>query len=121
MINCLIVGIGGFIGSVLRYLIGLIPIKNAHSFPVNTFIINIVGAFAIGCVVAAVAKNKNMDPNLVLFLKVGICGGFTTFSTFSLEASNLMKSGQVGIALSYVILSAVLGILAVFAAQYIIK
>lgn len=121
MLNCLIVGLGGFIGSVLRYLISMIPVKNDHSFPIHTFIINIVGAFVIGCIVAAVAKNKNIDPNLVLFLKVGICGGFTTFSTFSLEASNLMKSGHVGIALSYVILSVVLGIVAVFAAQYLIK
>ena len=121
MLNCLIVGIGGFIGSVLRYLIGMIPIKNPQGFPVNTFFINIAGAFLIGCVVAAAAKNKNIDLNLILFLKVGICGGFTTFSTLSLEAGNLMKAGQAGVAVAYVLLSAVCGILAVFLAQYIVK
>lgn len=95
MLNCLLVGLGGFIGAVLRYLISLIPIKNPESFPINTFIINIVGAFAIGCIAFAVSKNENIDPKLLLFLKVGICGGFTTFSTFSLETAELVKSGSV--------------------------
>lgn len=121
MLNGLLVGLGGFIGAVLRYLISLIPIKNPASFPIHTFIINIVGAFAIGCIAFAVSKNENIDPKLLLFLKVGICGGFTTFSTFSLETAELIKGGSVAAALIYVIASVVLGILAVLLPQLVLK
>ncbi|MCH5320877.1 MAG: fluoride efflux transporter CrcB [Eubacterium sp.] len=121
MLNCLLVGLGGFIGAVLRYLISLISIKNPESFPVNTFIINIVGAFAIGCIAFAVSKNENIDPKLLLFLKVGICGGFTTFSTFSLETAELIKNGSVITALIYVFASIILSVLAVMLPQLVLK
>lgn len=121
MLNCLLVGLGGFIGAVLRYLISLIPIKNPESFPINTFIINIIGAFAIGCIAFAASKNENIDPKLLLFLKVGICGGFTTFSTFSLETAELIKGGSVLTAVIYVIFSIVVGVLAVILPQLVLK
>lgn len=121
MPNCLIVGLGGFIGAVLRYLISLIPIKNPESFPVNTFIINIIGAFAIGCIAFAMTKNESIDSRLLLFLKVGICGGFTTFSTFALETTELIKGDSVVTAVIYVVLSIVFGILAVMAPQFVLK
>lgn len=121
MLNCLAVGLGGFIGAVLRYLISLIPVKNPVSFPVNTFIINIVGAFAIGCIAFAMSKNQSIDSRLLLFLKVGICGGFTTFSTFALETTELIKGGSVLTAFIYVALSIVLGVLAIMIPQLIIK
>lgn len=121
MLNCLAVGLGGFVGAVLRYLVGLIPIKNPSAFPINTFVINILGAFAIGCIALAASKNENIDPKLLLFLKVGICGGFTTFSTFSLETAELVKNGSVVVAILYVVLSVVLGVLAVMLPQLIIK
>ena len=121
MLNCVFVGLGGFIGAVLRYLISLIPIKNPESFPINTFIINIVGAFAIGCIAFAVLKNENIDPKLLLFLKVGICGGFTTFSTFSLETAELIKGGSAVTAIIYVIASIVVGVLAVMLPQLVLK
>ena len=113
MINCLFVGMGGFIGSVCRYLLGLLPVENSQGFPVKTLIINVTGAFVIGIVAAAAG--------LVLFLKVGICGGFTTFSTFAYETGIMMEKGQIGLALLYVILSAVFGVLAVFAGQMLVK
>lgn len=113
MINCLFVGLGGFIGAILRYLISLIPIKNPVSFPVNTLIINVAGALAIGLIAFASSKNENLDPKLLLLLKVGICGGFTTFSTFSLETAELIKNGSVITALAYVFVSVLLGVLAV--------
>ncbi|MFR5875113.1 MAG: fluoride efflux transporter CrcB [Eubacterium sp.] len=121
MLNCLVVGLGGFIGAVVRYIISLIPIKNPQSFPVNTFIINIVGAFAIGCIAFAVSKNENIDSRVILFLKVGICGGFTTFSTFSLETAELIKGGSVITAVIYVIMSIILGVLAVMLPQLVLK
>lgn len=121
MLNCLLVGLGGFIGAVLRYLISLIPIKNPESFPINTFIINIIGALTIGCIAFAASKNANIDPKLLLFLKVGICGGFTTFSTFSLETAQLIKGGSVLIAIVYIVASVVLGVLAVMLPQFVLK
>ena len=121
MLNCIIVGLGGFIGAVLRYLIGLIPIKNPDSFPVNTFIINILGALVIGIIAFAAAKNQSLDAKLILFLKVGICGGFTTFSTFSLETANLIKNGSVLTAVIYVLLSVILGVLAALLPELITK
>lgn len=114
MINCIIVGTGGFIGSILRYLAGAIPLKKNSVFPVNTLIINVLGAFLIGIVVTVFSKNVNLDRRLLLMLKVGICGGFTTFSSFALESFDLMKSGHWGYAILYIALSSVLGIAAVY-------
>lgn len=121
MLNCIVVGAGGFIGTILRYLIGLIPVKETTVFPVKTFMINILGCLAIGSIAALAAKNLSLSPKLILFLKVGICGGFTTFSTFALETTELMKNGHFGIAFLYLILSAVMGISAVFLADIFIQ
>ena len=94
MVECIIVGAGGFIGAVMRYLIGIIPMTQESGFPIKTFVINIAGAFLIG-IVAALAARNSLDPKVSLFLKVGICGGFTTFSSFALETNQLMAKGQV--------------------------
>ncbi len=120
MLDCIAVGIGGFLGSVGRYLIGKIPMKNPTLFPITTLLINIAGSFLIGCIMAIAAKNSNINPRLILFLKVGICGGFTTFSTFSLETSELINSGEILTALIYVIASVGFGLLAVILGQYVI-
>lgn len=117
--NCLLVGIGGFLGAVLRYLIGLLPV-GAGSFPVKTWCINLAGAFAIGLIAAFATKNPEFDPHLVLLLKVGVCGGFTTFSTFAFETTDLLEKGSVGMALTYAVSSVVLGVLAVYAAQRLV-
>lgn len=120
MLNCIFVGIGGFIGSVLRYLVGLLPMQPSNGFPVKTLLINVLGSFALGLIAAAAAKNPALDPKIVLMLKVGVCGGFTTFSTFAYEAQNLMQSGSTGLALVYVLLSITLGVAAIFLAQALI-
>lgn len=118
MLNCLVVGGGGFLGAVMRYLIGLIPLETENGFPVKTFCINIAGAFVIG-LVAALGAKSNWNPRVILFLKVGICGGFTTFSSFALETDQLLAKGQTVTAVLYVVLSILLGVAAVFAAQRI--
>ena len=112
------IGIGGGIGVILRYLISVVPLK--VSFPVQTFVTNVLGAILIGVVVEMVA-GKEISENWNLFLKVGICGGFTTFSTFSLETYNLIEKGNTGIALGYAILSVVLSVIGVFAGRGIVK
>ena len=121
MLNCVAVGLGGFVGAVCRYLMGLLPIRSPQGFPVITLLVNVIGAFAIGCIVAWAGKDAELDPRLMLFLKTGICGGFTTFSTFALETTDLLSTGKTGLALAYVLLSAVLGVLAVFAGQYLCR
>ena len=110
MIEILVVGLGGAIGAILRYSISLIPYKN--TFPVLTLITNLLGAILIGSVVGISVKN-NWSKNLTLFFKTGVCGGFTTFSTFSLEANNLFQINKTVMAIIYIILSVVLCLLGV--------
>lgn len=121
MIDCIMVGIGGFIGSVCRYLIGLLPIETNSGFPIKTLAINIAGSFLISVIALLAARDKSLNPQIALMLRVGICGGFTTFSTFAYEATELIKNGHMVLALTYMCLSMVLGIAAVFAAQILIK
>ena len=121
MLDCLAVALGGAAGSVLRYLIGLIPVNERFLFPVKTFAINILGCFIIGLITALSLRSSNLNPRMILFLKVGICGGFTTFSTFALESSNLLKNGHTGIAILYMTLSVLVGIGFVLLAELLAK
>lgn len=109
------VGLGGALGAVLRYGISLIPYKG--TFPVLTFITNVIGALAIGFIAGAAAK-KNLPSDLVLFLKTGVCGGFTTFSTFSLEAHTLLEEGRSGTAVVYMAVSMIFCLAGVTAGIY---
>lgn len=119
MLNILSVGIGGFMGAVCRYLIGIIPINETLQFPLKTFGINVMGCLVIGIITVIAAKDDSIDPHLLLFLKVGLCGGFTTFSTFALETGDLIKAGQIGVALIYVLGSVLVGIGVIFAVEYL--
>ena len=118
MLNIFAVGAGGFIGSVCRYLLGLIPVNEMTVFPVKTFMINITGCILIGILAVAASKNVEMSPQMMLFLKVGLCGGFTTFSTFALETADLMKAGHMGTAFAYVALSVLVGVAVIFFVEY---
>lgn len=100
----LFVAMGGAIGAMARYAISLIPVKS--DFPLLTLVTNIIGAILIGFIVGITSKHKVSD-NTVLFLKTGICGGFTTFSTFSLEAYNLFGDKHYMLAGLYVALSCI--------------
>ncbi|MCR5405519.1 MAG: fluoride efflux transporter CrcB [Lachnospiraceae bacterium] len=97
------VAFGGALGAVCRYAISLIPVKTA--FPILTLVTNLIGAVMIGFIVGIVSSKQDVSANSVLFWKTGVCGGFTTFSTFSLEAFTLFEnkayvSGGIYIALS---------------------
>lgn len=105
------VALGGAAGAVARYAVSLIPAKTV--FPILTLITNVIGAVVIGFVVGAVSDREDISQNVVLFWKTGVCGGFTTFSTFSLEACGLFENKlyvQCGV---YVVLSVVCSILGV--------
>ena len=121
LLDCLAVGAGGALGAVSRHLLGLIPVKNAGGFPLVTFGINLAGAFLIGILASLAGRQQGMDQRLMLFLKVGLCGGFTTFSTFSLESAGLLQGGKPAVAALYAALSVVCCILAVFGAQALVK
>ena len=108
----LFVAFGGAVGAMARYAISLIPVKTG--FPILTLITNIVGAILIGFIVGFTSNKENISENTVLFWKTGVCGGFTTFSTFSLEAFNLLDKKQYTLGGLYIVLSVtccILGIL----------
>lgn len=96
------VGIGGAVGSICRYLLSLIPIQS--SFPLITLVTNFIGAIFIGIIVEG-AASFTFPQSAMPLLKTGFCGGFTTFSTFSLETITLMETGQYLIGGAYAFLS----------------
>ena len=97
------VALGGALGAVARYAISLIPVKT--QFPILTLATNILGAILIGFIVGITDKKSDVSPNTVLFWKTGVCGGFTTFSTFSLEAYKLLENKAYALGGTYVALS----------------
>lgn len=118
--NLVLVGLGGGIGSIFRYVAAMLI--SAKNFPYATLQVNVVGSFIIGMVFAWSIKDENFANNWKLFLATGICGGFTTFSAFSMENVQLLQNGKTGMAFLYIALSMVLGIAATFAGyQLIIK
>ena len=110
--NLFIVGLGGAIGSMARFL-SYQFIKSNSSF-LTTLTINIVGSLIIGIVFGIGLKNSNFENNWKLFLATGICGGFTTFSAFSIENIQLIQEGKWSWSLLYILSSIVLGISAAF-------
>lgn len=111
LVNCLFVGCGGFVGSVLRYLCSFIKVP-LLDFPFITFGINIVGSFAIMFFAGLFARNIPIDEHLMLFLRVGLCDGFTTFSTFSAETLAMFEAGDTLLAIAYAAGSCIFCILA---------
>lgn len=116
--NVILVAFGGMLGSVLRYL-SYVTFGN-HSFPYVTLFINIAGSFIIGAVTAISLKNASFV-NWKLFLATGVCGGFTTFSAFSMETITLLQQNRNIAALLYIFCSLVFGISAAFAGYFITR
>jgi len=104
MIKFLYVALGGAVGAVSRYAISLLPLKS--EFPFLTFITNISGAFLIGLIVG-ISEKHSLPDSWILFLKTGVCGGFTTFSTFSLESYQLLENKSYLTGNIYMILSVI--------------
>jgi fluoride exporter len=111
--NWLAVAIGGALGSVTRYGVALLLPTVAGKFPWPTFIVNLLGSFLIGVVYVVIVEKQMLSPEMRLWLMTGFLGGFTTFSSFSLETLQLWQQGQVVQALIYVISSVVLCLIAV--------
>lgn len=113
--NLLIIGSGGFLGSVARYLVSQLNLTvSFHSIPVGTLIVNITGSLVIGFLTGIAEKSLILTPEWRLFLMVGLCGGFTTFSAFANENLMLIHNGQIMTVLLYTGLSIFLGFVAVY-------
>ena len=112
--------VGGGFGSVLRFLISNFTQKlwNIKDFPLGTLAVNIIGCFVIGYASAYFIK---VDNYLKFLIITGFCGGFTTFSAFSIENYSLWQDGNYEILAAYILLSIIVGIVAVFAGFYICK
>lgn len=122
MKNLLLVGLGGGIGSMLRYLCQKWFSENyPQPFPWGTFVVNLIGCFLIGIIYAASEKSTALTPQTRLFLAAGFCGGFTTFSTFAYENMNLLRSGDTSYFLIYTFGSMILGIAGVFGGIAVMK
>src|SRR5271169_3593082 len=109
------VGLGGFIGSIARFWLGsYITLRMGARFPYGTFVINMSGSFLIGLVVTLLAERARWSPNLLYLIPIGFIGAYTTFSTFELEAFRSVRSGDLLLALLYVVLSVTVGFIAVW-------
>lgn len=122
MINYLIIGIGGFIGAIARYAIGVwIGQKWGRSFPLGTFVINVSGSFFIGLLMSLFTEKFMVNPQWRLFLAVGFLGAYTTFSTFEYETGSLLTDGEWITALMNVVFSVVAGFVALKLGELIAK
>lgn len=111
----LLIGFGGFIGSVARYFVSKLNLTiDFFSIPLGTLFVNILGSLLLGFLTGIVVKSPILTVEWRLFLMVGICGGFTTFSTFTSENMMLLHNGQFLSAAVYTGLSLLLGFIAVF-------
>ena len=113
--HVLLIGLGGFIGSIARYFVSKL---NNHlewlSIPVGTLVVNVIGSFLIGFLIGISEKSPILTVELRMFLMVGLCGGFTTFSSFTGENLMLMRNGQFLPLFLYTGLSILLGFTAVY-------
>jgi len=117
----LLVGTGGFIGSVMRYLLQVfVENRMLSTFPLGTMIANIAGSFIIG-IVFALAEKQIMSADWRLFMSVGICGGFTTFSAFALNNFNMIKEHTWNQLLLNVGGNLILGVFAVYLGIILVK
>lgn len=112
----LAVGLGGFAGSVLRYLVSRLTVGiNFANLPLGTLAVNILGCFALGLLTGLFERTNSLSPELRLLLTTGMCGGFTTFSTFMGENFGMARNGQFVLLAAYLIISLAVGFALFFA------
>ncbi len=118
--SILIVGLGGFIGSALRFLVTRwFQLQTTSQFPWGTFTVNLIGSFVIGLIFGLSERSNILTPEWRLFLTVGLCGGFTTFSSLSNDAFILLQGREFLSVSLYITLCFFLGLIAVFVGRLI--
>jgi CrcB protein len=122
MVNIFIIGMGGFLGAISRYGVALwIGQRWGRNFPLGTFVINVSGSFLIGLLMSLFTERFMVNPQWRLMLVVGFLGAYTTFSTFEYETGTLMKDGEWLIAMLNVVLSVIVGFIALKLGEVIAK
>ena len=119
--NSLFIGCGSVLGGAARYLVSIAMKTVGKGFPWGTLVVNLVGCLFIGLLWGFFSKNSNESSSWALFMTVGICGGFTTFSTFSKEALMMLQAGNFFSLLAYVAISVIAGIALVAAGYYLVR
>jgi len=120
--NFLIVGLGGAVGSMLRYAVQkFFQAQTVAAFPTGTLLVNIAGCFLIGILWSLVSRSLTWNEEMKLLLMTGFCGGFTTFSAFTLEGIGLLKENKSALFFIYLTVSVVGGLLATFIGIRIVK
>lgn len=120
--HILLVALGGAIGASLRHLVGVLTLRIfGPGFPWGTLTVNILGSFVMGVIVEVIARRFSASMELRLFLMTGMLGGFTTFSSFSLDTAFLWERGETVVAFGYVVGSVVLSIAALFAGLALVR
>ena len=122
MLKVIYVGFGGFIGSILRYSLYILTSNIlGYTSPVATIFVNIIGCFSIGFAYQLFNTHLIISENLRLFIMIGLLGGFTTFSAFSIDAFLVYQNSGRVLAIAYVVLSIILSLLATLTGVWLIK
>ena len=117
--NTVFIGCGSFIGGAARYLVSITMKAVGKGFPWETLIVNLIGCLAIGLLWGFFSRTASEGNSWALFLMVGVCGGFTTFSTFSKEALVMLQTGNIMGVLAYIGISVIIGVALVAAGYYL--
>jgi len=116
LLKYLMVGLGGCLGSILRFWVGsYVGGKMGTRFPYGTLLVNVTGSFTIGLVFALLASRTHWNPYWRYLVPIGFVGGYTTFSSFEYETLRTIQDGQFGLGMLYVLLSVLIGFVAVWA------
>lgn len=116
----MLIGSGGFLGSISRYVLSkYLSQPDSVSFPTGTFVVNILGCLIIGILMGLSVKS-DLSSEVHFFLVAGFCGGFTTFSTYSLQVFTLLEKGQAGMSLLYALGSVMAGLVCVWLGYWIV-
>ena len=122
MKNLIIIGVGGAFGAVARHLVGAFVVRHVSwGFPLGTFLVNLSGCFIIGLLYGLALRYSWLTLEWRLFLITGICGGYTTFSSFSFESISLVRQGNYTYFFLYVLGSVILGLLATVIGIMVVK